>query len=71
MSERLTCKTLASVCDGSFVQMDSKEKSVKFRLLAEQAPKYEQLYKRLSEYEEIGTAEEFRELKERERTNNV
>lgn len=50
--KRLTCKTLKVACD-SFISLDSKEERTKFRLLAEAAPKYEELYKRLAEYEDL------------------
>lgn len=50
--DRMTNYRLASVCDGSFVSLDDKEEFIKFKLLADLAPKYEELYKRLAEYED-------------------
>ena len=50
--ERLTNKTLKVACD-SFVSFSSKEERAKYRMLAESAPKYEELYKRLAEYEDL------------------
>ena len=61
--ERLTNSRLEKCCD-YFVSFGSKESKREYRELAEDAPKYEQLYKRLAEYEKIGTVEEFKALKE-------
>lgn len=51
--ERLTCNKLKTICDGYFVNLASKEEATKYRMLAESAPKYEELYKRLVEYEDL------------------
>ena len=50
--ERLTNKKLKTICDGYFVNFASKEEAVKYRLLAESAPKYEEIYKKLADYED-------------------
>lgn len=50
--ERLTNKKLKTLCDGSFVYFGSDEERVKYRMLAESAPKYEEIYKKLADYED-------------------
>ena len=51
--DRLTCDKLKTICDGYFVNFASKEEATKYRMLAESAPKYEEVYKKLAEYEEL------------------
>lgn len=50
--ERLTCNKLKTICDGYFVNLASKEEATKYRILAETAPKYEEIYRKLAEYED-------------------
>lgn len=50
--ERLTNNALKIACD-YFVSFGSKEERAKYRMLAENAPKYEELYKKLAEYEDL------------------
>lgn len=50
--ERLTNNKLKVACD-YFVNFASKEEVVKYRMLAESAPKYEEIYKKLAEYENL------------------
>jgi hypothetical protein len=40
------------VCDGYFVHFGSDKERVKYRMLAESAPKYEEIYKKLADYED-------------------
>ena len=49
--ERLTDKKLKAAC-GYFVNFASKEEAVKYRMLAESAPKYEEIYRKLADYED-------------------
>lgn len=50
--ERLTCNKLNKLTAGCyFVNLASKEEATKYRMLAESAPKYEEIYKKLAEYE--------------------
>ena len=51
--DRLTCDKLKTICDGYFVNLNSKEEATKYRMLAESAPKYEELYRKLAEYEHL------------------
>lgn len=51
--DRLTCDKLKTICDGYFVNLNSKEEATKYRMLAESAPKYEELYRKLAEYERL------------------
>lgn len=51
--DRLTCNKLKMVCDGYYMSFGSDEERRRYRMLAEAAPKYEDLYKRLAEYEEL------------------
>lgn len=51
--ERLTCNKLKTICDGYFVNLASKKETTKYRMLAETAPKYEELYRKLAEYEDL------------------
>lgn len=51
--ERMTSDKLKLVCDNYFVSFGSKEEQMKYRMLAEAAPKYNELYKRLAEYERL------------------
>ena len=51
--ERLTCNKLKTICDGYFVNLASKEEATKYRILAETAPKYEEIYRKLAEYEDL------------------
>lgn len=48
---RLTDKRLKVACD-YFVHFASKEEAVKYRMLAESAPKYEEIYRKLADYED-------------------
>lgn len=65
MGDRLTSKRLANLCnDNMFIQLDSKMDRQEFSMLAYDAPKYPEIYKRLAEYEDIGTVEELKRLKE-------
>ena len=50
--KRLTNKKLKTICDGYFVNFASKEEAVKYRMLAESAPKYEEIYRKLADYED-------------------
>ena len=50
--KRLTNNKLKVACD-YFVNFASKEEVVKYRMLAEAAPKYEEIYKKLAEYENL------------------
>lgn len=50
--ERLTDNKLKTICDGYFVNFASNEEAVKYRMLAESAPKYEEIYRKLAEYED-------------------
>ena len=51
--ERLTCNKLNKLTAGCyFVNLASKEESTKYRMLAESAPKYEELYRKLANYED-------------------
>ena len=49
--ERLTNKKLKIACD-YFADFASKEETVKYRILAESAPKYEEIYRKLADYED-------------------
>ena len=50
--KRLTCNKLNKLTDGCyFVNFASREEATKYRMLAESAPKYEVIYKKLAEYE--------------------
>ncbi len=49
--ERLTNPKLKMACD-SFISFASREERTKYRMMAESAPKYEEIYKRLAEYED-------------------
>lgn len=66
---RLTNNKLKTICDGYFVNLASKEEAVKYRMLVEDAPKYEELYRKLADYEDIGTVEEFKVLKSKKEHN--
>ena len=50
--ERLTCNEL-KIYDGCFVNMAKREESRKYSLLIESAPTYEEIYKKLTEYENL------------------
>jgi hypothetical protein len=50
--ERLTNNVLKVACD-SFISFGSREERTKYRMLAEAAPKYEEIYKKLAEYENL------------------
>lgn len=50
--ERLTCNKLKTIYDGYFVNFASKEEAAKYRMLVEAAPKYEEIYRKLAEYED-------------------
>ena len=49
---RLTNKKLKTICDGYFVNFASKEEAAKYRMLAESAPKYDEIYRKLADYED-------------------
>ena len=50
--ERLTCNELNKLTAGCyFVNFASREEAAKYRMLAESAPKYEEIYRKLAEYE--------------------
>lgn len=49
--ERLTNKKLKIACN-HFINLGSREEVAKYRMLAESAPKYEEIYKKLAEYED-------------------
>lgn len=51
--ERLTCNKLKLVCDGYYMTFGSDEERRKYRMIAEAAPKYEELYSKLAEYENL------------------
>ena len=50
--KRLTNKKLKVACD-YFISFASKEERTKYRMLAESAPNYEEIYRKLAEYEDL------------------
>ena len=50
--ERLTCNELKTIRDGFFIHKGNREDGTKYRMLAESAPKYEEIYRKLAEYED-------------------
>ncbi len=51
--DRLTCDKLRIICDDYYIVLGSEEERRKYRMLAEAAPKYEELYSKLTEYENL------------------
>ena len=50
--ERLTCNELKTIRDGFFIHKGNRKDGAKYRMLAESSPKYEEIYRKLAEYED-------------------
>ena len=50
---RLTNNKLKPICDGYFVHFTTDEEARKYKMLIDDAPKYEDLYRKLAEYENL------------------
>lgn len=50
--ERLTCNELKTIRDGFFIHKGNRKDGAKYRMLAESSPKYEEIYRKLADYED-------------------